>query len=77
MTLPVMPVDTLTVSRLAIFSIQVGPMAVFVPPGSFVGQSTVCHSNVIVSVLGGEGTALVIDQCIPSCAIILSYPEFV
>ena len=55
----------LTVSRLAIFSIQVGPMAVFVPPGSFVGQSTVGHGDVIVSVLGGEGTALVIAQPVP------------
>lgn len=52
----------LTVSGLAVFSVEVGPVAVFVPPGSFVGQGTVSDSNVIVSVFCRERPALVVAE---------------
>lgn len=52
----------LTVSGLAVFSIEVGPVAVLVPPGSFVGQGTVSDSDVIVSVFCREGPTLVVAQ---------------
>lgn len=49
-------------SGLAIFAIEVGPVAVLVPPSSFIRQGTVSDSDVIVSVFGGEGPALVVAQ---------------
>lgn len=52
----------LTVSRLAVFAIKVGPVAVLVPPGSFVRQGTVSDSDVVVSVFRRERTTLVIAQ---------------
>lgn len=52
----------LTVSGLAIFSVEVSPVAVLVPPGSFVGQGTVSYSNVIVSVFSGEWPTLVVAE---------------
>lgn len=52
----------LTVSGLPIFAVEVGPVAVLVPPGSFVRQRTVSDSDVIVSVFCGEGPALVVAQ---------------
>lgn len=52
----------LTVSGLAVFAIEVGPVAVLVPPGSFVRQGTVSDCDVIVSVFCREGTALVVAQ---------------
>lgn len=50
----------LTMSGLSVFAVKVGPMAVFVPPGSFVGQCTVGDSDIIVLVLGRERSALVV-----------------
>lgn len=47
-------------SRLSIFAVKVGPMTVFVPPGSFVRQCTVGDGDIIVLVLGGERSALVV-----------------
>lgn len=52
----------LTVSGLAVFAVEVGPVAVLVPPGSFVRQGTVSDGDVVVSVFCGEGPALVIAQ---------------
>ncbi len=52
----------LTVSGLAVFAVEVGPVAVLVPPGSFVRQGTVSDSDVVVSVFCREGPALVIAQ---------------
>lgn len=52
----------LTVSGLAVLAVEVGPVAVLVPPGSFVRQGTVSDSDVVVSVFCGEGPALVVAQ---------------
>lgn len=52
----------LTVSGLAVLAVEVGPVAVLVPPGSFVRQGTVSDSDVVVSVFRGEGPALVVAQ---------------
>lgn len=49
-------------SGLSIFSVKVGPMTVFVPPGPLVGHCTVGDSDVIVLVLGRERSALVVAQ---------------
>lgn len=45
---------------VSVFSHQVDTMAVFVPEGSLVGQSTVGDGDVIVVVESGEGAALVV-----------------
>lgn len=50
---------------LSILAIEVGAVAVLVPPGPFVGHGTVGHSDVIVPVLGGEGATLVISEGVP------------
>lgn len=55
-------VTHLTVSGLAVLAVEVGPVAVLVPPGSFVRQGTVSDSDVVVSVFRGEGPALVVAQ---------------
>lgn len=49
-------------SGLAVFAVEVGPVAVLVPPGPFVRQGTVSDSDVIVSVFRGEGPALMVAQ---------------
>lgn len=49
-------------SGLAVFAVEIGPVAVLVPPGSFVRQGTVSDGNVVVSVFCGEGSALVVAQ---------------
>lgn len=55
-------VTHLAVSGLAVFAVEVGPVAVLVPPGSFVRQGTVSDGDVVVSVFCGEGPALVVAQ---------------
>lgn len=52
----------LTVSGLAVLAVEVGPVAVLIPPSPFVGEGTVGHGDVIVPVLGGEGSALVVGE---------------
>lgn len=52
----------LAVSGLAVFAVEVGPVAVLVPPGSFVRQRAVGDGDVVVSVFRGEGSALVVAQ---------------
>lgn len=47
---------------LSVLAVEVGAVAVLVPPGPFVGHGTVGHCNIIVPVLGGEGASLVIGE---------------
>lgn len=49
-------------SGLSVFAVEVGPVAVLVPPRSFVRRGAVGDGDVVVSVLGGEGPALVVAQ---------------
>lgn len=49
-------------SGLAVLPVEVGSMAVLVPPRSFVGQGAVSDSYVVVSVFSGEGPSLVVAQ---------------
>lgn len=49
-------------SGLAVFAVEVGPVAVLVPPGPFVGQGAVSDGDVVVSVFCGEGSALVVAE---------------
>lgn len=58
-------VTYLTVPGLAVLPVEVGPVAVLVPPGALVGHGTVGNCNVIVSVLGGERAPLVIAEGVP------------
>lgn len=60
MALPMVPVDALAVILNSISPIQIDPVAVLVPPGSLVRQSTVGHGYIIVSVPCGEWPALVV-----------------
>lgn len=55
----------LAVSRLAVFAVEVGPVAVLVPPGAFVRQGTVSDGDVVVPVFRGEGSTLVVAQRVP------------
>lgn len=55
----------LTVPGLSVLAIEVGAVAVLIPPGPFIGHGAVGHSHVIVPVLGGEGAALVIAEGVP------------
>lgn len=74
---PMVPVDALAVSGFSVFAVEVGSVAVLIPPGSFVGQGAVGDGDVVISVFGGEGSALVITQRITCCAVVFSYPQLV
>lgn len=50
---------------LSVLAIEVGAVAVLIPPGPFVGHGAISHSNIVVPVLGGEGAALVIGEGVP------------
>lgn len=50
---------------LSVLAVEVGPMAVLIPPSPLVGHGTVGHGHVVVPVLGGEGTALVVGEGVP------------
>lgn len=50
----------LTVTFVTIFSHEVDTVTVFIPESAFVGQGTVGDSNVVVIVIGREGSALVV-----------------
>lgn len=52
----------LAVSGFSILPVEVGSVAVLVPPSSFVRQGTVSDSDVIISVFGGERSPLVVAQ---------------
>lgn len=52
----------LTVTVVSIFAHEIDTVAVFIPEGASVGQGTVCDSDVVVVVIGGERSALVIGQ---------------
>lgn len=55
----------LTVPGLSVFPIEVGAMAVLIPPGPLVGHGTVGNGNIIVSVLCGERASLMIAEGVP------------
>lgn len=50
---------------LSILAVEVGPVAVLIPPGPLVGHGAVGHGHIVVPVLGGEGAALVIGEGVP------------
>lgn len=52
----------LTVTVVTIFPHEVDTMTVFIPEGAFVGQGTVCDGDIIVIVIGGEGSTLVVSH---------------
>lgn len=56
------PDPYLAVSGLAIFAVEVGPVAVLIPPGPFVGHGTVCDGNIVVSVFGRKRAPLMIGE---------------
>ena len=61
-SLPVIPVNTVSkwrVSSAVIEAVQVGVMAVLVPPGPLVTCSTATRSAIIVSIFSGERVASV------------------
>lgn len=43
-----------------IFSHEVDTVTVFIPEGAFIGQGAVGDGNVVVVVVGGEGSTLVV-----------------
>lgn len=52
----------LTVTAVTIFPHEVDTVTVFIPEGAFVGQGAVCDSNIIIVVIGGEGSTLVVSH---------------
>lgn len=62
MAFPMVPVNPLTVPGLSVLAVEVGAVAVLIPPGPFVGHGTVGDGDVVVPVLGGEGASLVIGE---------------
>lgn len=55
-------VPYLTVAFFTVLPHEVDSMAVFIPEGALVGEGTVGDSDVVVVVVGGEGSALVVDH---------------
>lgn len=68
----------LAVPGLRVLPIEIGPVAVLVPPGALVRHGTVGNSNVIVSVLCGERASLVIAKGVSckknTCETVLFVP---
>ena len=65
MTFPSEPVDTISPRRVLsvmIQTVQVGVMTALVPPGSFVGHSTVTAVAVIILIFGGKGGTTMIRK---------------
>ena len=57
MTLPVIPIHTVSISRvlaLKIGAVQVGMVTGIVPPGSLEFRGTIPAISVVVSIFGGE-----------------------
>lgn len=52
----------LTVTIITVFSHEVDTMTVFIPKGTLIGQSAVGDGDVIIVVVGGEGSALVVSH---------------
>lgn len=77
MAFPMVPVDPLTVPGLPVLPVEVGPVAVLIPPSTLVGHGTVGDCNIIVSVLSGERTSLVIAEGVSCSAIVTSYADLV
>lgn len=52
----------LAVALFAVLPHEVHSMAVLVPEGALVGEGAVCDGDVIVVVIGGEGSTLVVGH---------------
>lgn len=59
------PSPYLAVPGLSVLAVEVGAVAVLIPPGAFVGHGTVGYRNIVVPVLGGERAALVVSEGVP------------
>lgn len=59
---------------VSISSHEVNTVAVFIPEGSLIGQSTVGDSDVIVMVVGGEWTAVVVGHRV-ACKVTQQRPS--
>lgn len=57
-----MLVPYLTVAFFTVLPHEVDSMAVFIPEGALVGEGAVCDGDVVVVVVGGEGSTLVVDH---------------
>ena len=69
MTLPAMPVHTVSIRRvfaLKILAVQVGCVTGIVPPGSLVCRGTILAISVVVSIFGAERHATVIRKRVTS-----------
>lgn len=75
MALPWLPVHPLTVLALPIFPIEVGQVAVLVPPCTVVCQSTVAESHIIVSVPRCEHPAIVVSHRVSSIASVIPHGQ--
>ena len=72
MTFPSEPVDTISpwrVLSVMIQTVQVGVMTGIVPPGSFVGHSTVTAAAVIILIFGGKGGTTMIRKWVTSSSL--------
>jgi len=66
---PVVPGHSLTTGlAVKVQAIQVGPMAIVIPPGSFVTRSTVASIVVIITIFGGKCHTTMIAKRISSSA---------
>lgn len=55
----------LAVPGLPVLPVEVGPVAVLIPPSSLVRHGAVGNRDVVVSVLGGERASLVVAERVP------------
>ena len=69
MTLPVIPVHTVSIRRvfaLKIAAVQVGVVTLIVPPGSLESRGTIREKSVVVSIFGAERHATLQRQRVTS-----------
>lgn len=52
----------LAVTLLAVLPHEVDSVAVFIPEGALVGEGAICDGDVVVVVVGGEGSTLVVGH---------------
>lgn len=57
-----MPVPHLTVAFFTVLPHEVDSVAVFIPEGALVGEGAVRDGDVVVVVVGGEGSTLVVGH---------------
>lgn len=74
---PVEPVDTLVVTVIGIEPIEIGIMAVAVPPCATVGDGTRDDQPIGVPVPGGKDTTRVVAECVTSCATVTAQVQAV